>query len=405
MIHSVLTFTLIAVMLIEGAVTLYGLFFVVVVLLRRHHAPVAPPESLNRFLVLIPAHNESEVIGCLIDSLHRGDYPRDRYEVVVIADNCNDATAEEARGCGAAALERTSEELPGKQYAIEWALAELERGGLTYDALVVLDADNVASANLLSEANRAINAGADAVQAVIISKNPNDSWVSRFTTLSFACINRVQQPGRSALGINPLLCGTGMGITRRALADVGWPTATLKEDKELTIRLALKGYRSAWLEKTSVYDERPTTLSQSNNQLSRWYAGDIAIAVRYVPALVRSLFARPSLSKLDILIQLVIHLLFAKKMLLILLILLLQDYSYLYPFLLLLTLELTHYLAVVLVAKLPPVFYAYAVAQEGYKVLNCAGIVKGVTAFLLKKSWLPTRHSRKISIEDLNGPS
>jgi cellulose synthase/poly-beta-1,6-N-acetylglucosamine synthase-like glycosyltransferase len=403
MSHSILTFALVAVMIVEGAVTLYALFFVAVMLLRREQVAEAAPDRLNRFLVLIPAHDEAEVVGCLIDSLHRGDYPRDRYHIFVIADNCSDETAVESRRHGASALERTSVELPGKQYAIEWALREVEGAGVEYDVLMVLDADNVASGNLLSEANRAVNAGADAVQAVIISKNPDDTLVSRFTTLSFACINRVQQPGRSALGINPLLCGTGMGITRRALAAVGWPTGTLKEDKELTIRLALNGFRSVWLEKTSVYDERPVTLSQSNNQLSRWYAGDIAIALRYVPALTKSVIAAPSRSKLDILIQLVVHLLVAKKMLLAVLILLVQDYNYLYPFLLLLALELVHYLAAVYIAKLPAAYYAYAVAQEGYKVLNCAGIAKGVAAFVFRKSWLPTRHSRKISIEDLNG--
>lgn len=46
------------------------------------------PET--RFAVLIPARNEEEVIGSLIDSLKKQDYPQELYEIYTLINNCDD---------------------------------------------------------------------------------------------------------------------------------------------------------------------------------------------------------------------------------------------------------------------------------------------------------------------------
>src|SRR5690348_8468671 len=51
-----------------------------------------------RFAVLIPAHNEEVLLGQLLESLAAQDYPREQFQVIVIADNCTDATSERASG-------------------------------------------------------------------------------------------------------------------------------------------------------------------------------------------------------------------------------------------------------------------------------------------------------------------
>src|SRR5437016_4801601 len=50
-------------------------------------------EQQIRFAILIPAHNEETVLGGLLESLRKLDYPRDSYSVHVVADNCTDTTA------------------------------------------------------------------------------------------------------------------------------------------------------------------------------------------------------------------------------------------------------------------------------------------------------------------------
>ena len=60
-------------------------------------------------------------IGKTLAALQRLDCPQERFEVVVIADNCEDHTAELARAMGATVYERRGRSRRGKGYALAWA--------------------------------------------------------------------------------------------------------------------------------------------------------------------------------------------------------------------------------------------------------------------------------------------
>src|SRR5574337_1111812 len=74
-----------------GVCVVYRWIFALSYLLRRHAWVVAPPGPMaTRFVVVIPAHDEEGVIAASIGSLRSADYPRDRVDVIVVADNCSD---------------------------------------------------------------------------------------------------------------------------------------------------------------------------------------------------------------------------------------------------------------------------------------------------------------------------
>ena len=79
-------------------------------------------EKNNRFMAIIPAHNEEKVVGNLIASLQKQNYPRDLYDIYVIADNCTDNTAKVAKEAGAIVYERFDEEHKTKGFALNWFL-------------------------------------------------------------------------------------------------------------------------------------------------------------------------------------------------------------------------------------------------------------------------------------------
>ena len=83
-----------------------------------------PPDvSPPRVAVLVPAHNESVNVLATIECLKRQLGSADR--LLVIADNCNDDTAELARLAGALVIERHNFDLRGKGYALAFGVDHL----------------------------------------------------------------------------------------------------------------------------------------------------------------------------------------------------------------------------------------------------------------------------------------
>lgn len=88
---------------------------------------------------------ESAVIGRLIRTLKEQDYPSELLDVIVVADNCTDNTAEVARSAGAIVYERFNKVQVGKGYALDYLFKHIfeEQGEDAYDAFFVFDADNI----------------------------------------------------------------------------------------------------------------------------------------------------------------------------------------------------------------------------------------------------------------------
>ncbi|HUY69868.1 MAG TPA: glycosyltransferase, partial [Candidatus Tyrphobacter sp.] len=71
---------------------------------RERRKTLSDPKS--SFAIIIPAHNEEKVIGCLVESCSRLDYPAGLFDIYVIADNCSDGTVNVAGAKGAIVLKR-----------------------------------------------------------------------------------------------------------------------------------------------------------------------------------------------------------------------------------------------------------------------------------------------------------
>jgi cellulose synthase/poly-beta-1,6-N-acetylglucosamine synthase-like glycosyltransferase len=125
------------------------LFMTIMIGALRSRDDFVTPSSLKKFAVVIPAHNESALLGRTLESLSGVDYPKHLYEVFVIADNCSDDTAEIARNMRVQCLERFDSERRGKGYALQWFFDHLAVSGMRYEAFLVVDADTLVSSNIL----------------------------------------------------------------------------------------------------------------------------------------------------------------------------------------------------------------------------------------------------------------
>lgn len=272
---------------------IFGIFLVYQLLLALFSIkkPRRLPEGdkIHRFALVVSARNEEAVIGNLIDSLNQQQYPREAFDVFVIADNCTDATGEVARSLGARVFVRQDRRHIGKGYALNWFFDRfLAEHGEAYDAIGVFDADNLVDDGFLAEMNRHLCAGEVAVMGYRDSKNPQDSWVAAACSISFWLTSRFYNVARSRLGLSVMASGTGFVFKLETVMN-GWHTKTISEDSEFSLQLIARGFRVGYTPYAVFYDEQPLTLAQSMRQRRRWAVGSYQNLRFSTPLLLRSL--------------------------------------------------------------------------------------------------------------------
>jgi hypothetical protein len=242
--------------------------------------------------VLIPAHDEEEGIEATLEALGRCRYPDRLRRTIVIADNCTDRTAERARAAGVEVWERRDPNRRGKGHALVWALQRFEAQDTASEGVVLLDADCIPSANLLSAVDRRLRGGARALQVDYVVGNPEDSPVSALRYAAFALINTVRPLGKQRLGLSCGLGGTGMAFARDLLRRWPWDATRLTEDEEYHLRLVAAGERTEYVGEASVSSAMPTSMRGSNRQQERWEGGKLELIRRWAPRLLLGGLAR-----------------------------------------------------------------------------------------------------------------
>jgi 1,2-diacylglycerol 3-beta-glucosyltransferase len=240
-----------------------------------------------RFAVLVPARDEEAMIATTLDSLSGLDYPDNRCDVIVIADNCCDRTASVAADAGATVWVREAGETGGKGAAVAWALARLRSSGPRVDAVVFVDADCLVSRNLLRAVEARMRRGAEAVQVTYGVANPDATWVAGLRYASFALVNLVRPRGKAALGLSSGLFGTGMAFSRALLARHPWTARSLVEDQEFHLAIVAAGERVVFAPEAWVRSPMPTSLRRARTQQLRWDAGRRDLIRRFTPRLLR----------------------------------------------------------------------------------------------------------------------
>lgn len=254
--------------------------------------PVARQPATLRFDFVVPAHNESMGIANTVKSLQAVDYPQALFRVLVVADNCTDDTAAKAREAGALVLERHNAELRGKGYALAHAFERCLTDGA--DAVVVVDADTLVSANLLSAFAARLAAGNVAVQAHYGVQNPNASWRTRLMRIALSMFHQVRSIGRERLKVSAGLRGNGMCFRTSLLREVPHDAFSLVEDLEYGIRLGRRGFRVAYAFEADVLGEMVSGEAASRSQRHRWEHGRAQMLAQHGYPLLKDALAQRS---------------------------------------------------------------------------------------------------------------
>ncbi len=240
--------------------------------------PSAAGALLTRFAIVIPAHNEELLLPRLLASIRNQDYPSERFDTIVVADNCTDSTADAARHHGVTVLERFDEGKRGKGYAIKWALETINLH--KHDAILIVDADCFISTNALSSLDGAIQEK-QVIQCYSGVGNPDESWFTRLLDVSRTINNDIYSPAKQRLGLSSQLIGTGMCFATRILKTFGWDAFTIGEDCEYYAKLIQNGEIIGFDWDAKVYHQESSSLKQATSQRMRWSSGRFAVAWGY----------------------------------------------------------------------------------------------------------------------------
>jgi cellulose synthase/poly-beta-1,6-N-acetylglucosamine synthase-like glycosyltransferase len=266
---------------------------------RRGTAPGLAGPPRTRFDVIVPAHDEERGIAATVESLLAMDFPVAMRRLIVVADNCRDATAERAARAGATVLERSDTTKRGKGYALSYAFERSIADGMA-DAVVVVDADTTVTRNLLRAFDARFQHGASAAQAEYAVANREASWRTRLMHIGFTLFHDVRSRARERLGVSSGLRGNGMAFSVPLLREVPHDAFSIVEDVEYGIRLGLAGHRVHYAGEARVFGEMVASEKASRSQRRRWEGGRWALARSHAPNLLALGVRRRSLLLLDL---------------------------------------------------------------------------------------------------------
>ena len=290
-----LSIALVLLFVVLALPTVSDLVSLVRISIRRGRRTGTTTPGSPQFLFLVPAHDEELLLPSCLQSLRRLRYPRERIEIVVIADNCRDRTADIAGAAGVRCLVRTAPNEAGKPRAIAWALSQLRV--TDYDAVVIVDADTEVDRKFAAQLAVAAPLARKALQPYNGVSNRSENALTRMAAVLSGANHGLAYVLKTRAGVNVPL-SAGMCVGSSVLAAHGWTAYSLSEDWELYALLTERGVSIEAVPGAQIYAQEAATLKAGASQRRRWTAGKLAVLAAHALPLIRSRQTRVA-QKLD----------------------------------------------------------------------------------------------------------
>jgi cellulose synthase/poly-beta-1,6-N-acetylglucosamine synthase-like glycosyltransferase len=247
----------------------------------------ASKKPLPKVSVHIPVYNDPVVVECVKKCL-AFDYPKDKYEIIVIDDSTDGKTTGLLKDLkksnkGFRVLRRGSRR--GYKAGALNDATKISKG----DIIVVFDSDYRPKADFLRKVVQPFQQKKIAfVQTRWDYLNPTKNRISRLAMTSYSAFHQCSMPIKEKLG-TAIFCGTGGAIRKKVLVEAGgWNEKNIGEDIDLTIRILKKGYSQAYLPYVKVKGEVPETLKAFVKQQERWAYGTTKVMKDYLGGIIKS---------------------------------------------------------------------------------------------------------------------
>lgn len=242
-----------------------------------------PLKEYPLITVVVPAHNEEIVIKDTVQSILRLNYPVNRLEFLVFADNCTDNTYAEAMSVknlpqfsnhDIQIIERTG--TGGKSGVLNDALKRAKG-----DWLCVYDADAIPEQNALYFLVKKALEDPKRYAAVFgrnKTRNYKQNFLTRCINLEVVTTQRIQHTGLWELFKIGHIPGTNFIIKKDYVKKIGgWDNGALTEDTALSFKIMEQGELIALAAQSEAFQQEPETINVYYNQRKRWAKGNYEV--------------------------------------------------------------------------------------------------------------------------------
>lgn len=224
-----------------------------------------------------PVYNERYVVEGLLDSLSKLDYPKDKFEILVLDDSTDETSS---------IIAEKAAQLNQQQYRVRVIKRETRNGykaGALQESLsmckgnfiAVFDADFRPEPSFLKDLLpyfQEENVGL--VQARWGHLNKSQNLLTRIQSFLLDTYFTIEQTGRYKSGMLTNFCGTAGIWRKQSIVEAGgWDGRVLSEDLDISYRMQLKGWKIVYDDDTVAPAELPPVMEAFKLQQARWTKG------------------------------------------------------------------------------------------------------------------------------------
>ena len=245
----------------------------------------SPLPYYPKVTIVVPAHNEDVVIAQTAKAILDINYPHDRVELLLFADNCSDNTYAECLSVQALP------EYAGRNLTIIDRTGTGGKAGVLNDALematgeyiCVYDADAMPEKNALYFLVKEVMKDPERHVASFgrnKTRNANQNFLTRCINQEIVVTQRVHHVGMWHLFKIGRIPGTNFIIQTDFVKSIGgWKNGALTEDTDISFKIMQSGKLIALAYNSEAFQQEPETLKSYYMQRKRWAKGNYEVVL------------------------------------------------------------------------------------------------------------------------------
>lgn len=233
--------------------------------------------SNRKYAVFVPAYKEDGVIIEVAKHSLNQNFPKEQYDVIIIADSFEESTIVELKKLPIKVIEVVFEKST-KVKALNKAMSQLSKD---YDVALILDADNLMEVDFITKIDAKFEEGFTVVQGHRVAKNMDTSFAV-LDAISEEINNYIFRRSHRVIGLSSAIIGSGMAFNYAYFKNIMFSVEAVGGfDKELELKMLRENIKIEYVEDAYVYDEKVQKSEVMYNQRRRWLSAQFVYFRKY----------------------------------------------------------------------------------------------------------------------------